>query len=630
MTDEENEKLAKANAEESMALAELVAECEKKMEKATAITEQKQKESECVEKILRIKLELMNAVLQKRPERMQPLMRRLEALELSRNTIIETGIGMLLNDAGIWPEKVKDKAKFLVEKCKEKVKDLSEPAELARIPDGQKPFRGMKASVFLSKAESLTESMMRSDHHDMPVVTLLMWGLETMEELAGVHENMLESLHFHPKVKRIMVRMGEIASERRQMRLAKKVKVAEAAAAVAAARLENDGDAQAVASSLDMSKHKEQWTNLQQKKEQAGLAKFEEKKAPRKRLAEVLELAKYDPDKMEEIITESSEYMLCKSRKTAASTASGLRAWHSFAVSYLGYPEQHSLPPVKGADVMKFCFVFNNKGTASNYVGYIKWACNNKGLDMSWYDGQLRQFLQGIENVQDDYSMGPDGAKFLMSQDKVNSSVAYFQDTQDWQMVLATLNGWEFLLRMQSEGLKLWIGKESHVQCMPPDMDATTWIDDEFNLCLRLKVRKNRRHGMTMRRACRCREAAGTGRAVPKRFCATHVFADYVKNKDVGDMIVNLTPHEFSKRMKRTLTLMSVEKAEKFTCKAFRAGRATELVQEGCSLPEILDMGAWASNKGAARYVREEHIDPNRSDLNKFVTLLHQESDEEI
>ena len=41
-------------------------------------------------------------------------------------------------------------------------------------------------------------------------------------------------------------------------------------------------------------------------------------------------------------------------------------------------------------------------------------------------------------------------------------------------------------------------------------------------------------------------------------------------------------------------------------------------------------MGAWASNKGAARYVREEHIDPNRSDLNKFVTLLHQESDEEI
>ena len=75
---------------------------------------------------------------------------------------------------------------------------------------------------------------------------------------------------------------------------------------------------------------------------------------------------------------------------------------------------------------------------------------------------------------------------------------------------------------------------------------------------------------------------------------------------------------------------MSVEKAEKFTCKAFRAGRATELVQEGCSLPEILDMGAWASNKGAARYVREEHIDPNRGDLNKFVTLLHQESDEEI
>ena len=43
VTDEENEKLAKANAEESMALAELVAECEKKMEKATAITEQTQK-----------------------------------------------------------------------------------------------------------------------------------------------------------------------------------------------------------------------------------------------------------------------------------------------------------------------------------------------------------------------------------------------------------------------------------------------------------------------------------------------------------------------------------------------------------------------------------------------------------
>ena len=54
-------------------------------------------------------------------------------------------------------------------------------------------------------------------------------------------------------------------------------------------------------------------------------------------------------------------------------------------------------------------------------------------------------------------------------------------------------------------------------------------------------------------------------------------------------------------------------------------GGATELAKQNVSAPEILEMGGWKSGAAAARYVRSEEVDPN-----KFLNLLHAESEEEM
>ena len=86
-----------------------------------------------------------------------------------------------------------------------------------------------------------------------------------------------------------------------------------------------------------------------------------------------------------------------------------------------------------------------------------------------------------------------------------------------------------------------------------------------------------------------------------------------------------MTPHEFTKTMKSTLVFVGEERAEQFTCKAFRSGRPAELVKQNVFFGEVLDMGGWSTKHAARRYIREEHVDPNQ-----FTRCLFQESDDEL
>ena len=318
------------------------------------------------------------------------------------------------------------------------------------------------------------------------------------------------------------------------------------------------------------------------------------------------------------MLQEQAEVMKRKSRLATASTASGLKLWHNFAVGVLQYPPSNTLPPQKPADILKFSYLFNNKGTAANYIGTIKWACDNKGLSVEWYDGEVKQLLRGVTNVANVYFDGSMGAEFLLEQAMVNMLLVVFQGHDQWREVIITTVGWEFLLRMQSEAMVIYIGQESDSYQLPAGRDNGLWIDPDGQLALRLRRRKNRREGCTMRRACRCSQ-------VGREFCAVHIFKDYFKNRDVGDLVAQMTPTEYTRSVKRTLQKLNIPNYDKFTLKAFRAGRATELAKQNVAAPEILEMGGWKTGAAAARYVRGEEVDPN-----KFLNLLHAESEEEM
>ena len=81
-------------------------------------------------------------------------------------------------------------------------------------------------------------------------------------------------------------------------------------------------------------------------------------------------------------------------RKSSASVASGLRAWHAFAVHVLDYKPEKTLPPACSAHVQRFIVFFRNAGTAANYVSYINWACKLNNLMTAWRDQAITMQLK--------------------------------------------------------------------------------------------------------------------------------------------------------------------------------------------------------------------------------------------
>ena len=99
------------------------------------------------------------------------------------------------------------------------------------------------------------------------------------------------------------------------------------------------------------------------------------------------------------------------------SVASGLRLWHTFASTVLGYTEDRSLPPEVEGDVCLFIAIFQNPGTATNYVGYIKWACQYLALSLDWHGSDLKITLQGLKKQYQSARAGVLQHKRLMSED---------------------------------------------------------------------------------------------------------------------------------------------------------------------------------------------------------------------
>ncbi len=83
------------------------------------------------------------------------------------------------------------------------------------------------------------------------------------------------------------------------------------------------------------------------------------------------------------------------------------------------------------------------------------------------------------------------------------------------------------------------------------------------------------------------------------------------------------SPQEASRLLKRLLLLLLTPGADKFTLKAFRAGKATELAKAGTTLGQILAAGEWKSS-AVTRYVDEDALDASA-----LVSMVTEESDGE-
>ena len=444
-------------------------------------------------KVLWIKHGLMEAIVQERRDRFKPLLRRLQKVKnkVTKTMLGESAIGMLLNDKAVWPEELHSEVERLLTFFRTLVKDRDDPIHgpVAKLPDHHKPFRGMKYAKFSELVDQVFKEVVELDicAYEVPqmwrreaAVAVVTWGFNSAKDMVGLDEVAVAALHSHPTVRSILVRVGE--ENNRRAAYQREVRLRRSVAAAAAAQSVVDDislSAESMAEQLDNASIQADWGLVQDTQERMGVPRFQDQSIPRKRLAVLMDAVAASPQQVMEMLQEQAEVMKRKSRLATASTASGLKLWHNFAVGVLLYPPSNTLPPQKPADILKFSYLFNNKGTAANYIGTIKWACDNKGLSVDWYDGEVKQLLKGVTNVANIYFDGAMGAEFLLEQTMVNKLLLVFKGYDQWREVIITTVGWEYLLRMQSEAMVVYIGKESDSYQLPEGRDNGLWIDPD-------------------------------------------------------------------------------------------------------------------------------------------------------
>jgi hypothetical protein len=283
-----------------------------------------------------------------------------------------------------------------------------------------------------------------------------------------------------------------------------------------------------------------------------------------------------------------------------ASVASALRCWHRFATLFLGYSEDSTLPPREAEHVVKFLAVFRKAKTAENYIGAIKWACIRTKLPITWRDATVAQGLAGAKRRTITMIGEAAQQRFFLTHVIMVQLIQMLlrMEVPPGMAVLAVI-AWQFLLRVQSEGIPLVRGSPAACHGLPPACHSGVWIAAD-KIHIRLRKRKHRASGSWLKRACTCSECP--------LLCGIHFAGQYVMTKPIGEELFGFSQAQFTHAIKRALTLLEIPGASTFSLKAFRAGRATELALKGVPIGKILQAGEWKSS-AFLRYIDEDTVD---------------------
>ena len=206
---------------------------------------------------------------------------------------------------------------------------------------------------------------------------LVQWGFKTKEQLEGLTADETTKMLKNPMLSSLVVNIAGVMARKAKVKRQRRLETALAAAAENMKENRIQLNSKQVGDKLDNSSRSDRWTELQMEQEAAGLSKFQDPAKPARRLGEWLQIKK---ETTESIVEKTMEEVKSHSihDSTARSTRSGLRLWHDFAMDLLDYDPGCTLPPKRGAHVVKYVYWFHNHGTCARYITFLRWACANK------------------------------------------------------------------------------------------------------------------------------------------------------------------------------------------------------------------------------------------------------------
>ena len=196
--------------------------------------------------------------------------------------------------------------------------------------------------------------------------------------------------------------------------------------------------------------------------------------------------------------------MLTNVKGSVKSVRSGVTCWILFSIAFLTYGPGNSLPPACGMHVARWLCLFRNAGTAANYVSYIRFACRFKDLSMAWDDETVRLTLKGLK--KDHMTRGgPQKTKWLLTYGYIGVLYTWLLQEQLTPMAMLVMFGFEFLLRVESEGLVVFKGdNDDYLELKRDNQPNAVWMADDGKLVFRMRQRKNRQTGSLLFRSCTC------------------------------------------------------------------------------------------------------------------------------
>ena len=90
-----------------------------------------------------------------------------------------------------------------------------------------------------------------------------------------------------------------------------------------------------------------------------------------------------------------------------------------------------------------------------------------------------------------------------------------------------------------------------------------------------------------------------------------HRLQELLRGKPHGGRIWASSSHLLLATLRKILKALNVDRPEEFTFKAFRAGHATALAEEGKSIGDILNAGEWRS-AAFLSYIDEDIVDASQ------------------
>ena len=209
--------------------------------------------------------------------------------------------------------------------------------------------------------------------HRSAALALANIGFRKANEIAGISEFDVDALFCMPAVKTTIKRVaGQLKKEADLKSAERKAMMLKAATQHGFVHSITEISACELAEKLAQNNIVKAWDELPVKQKEMHISIFEDTTKPKRRLDEIRIANQRNEAACKVMMQESVEMLKMKSRANQACTRSGFRLWHMFAMDVLGYEECSTLPPLKGQDVVKWLMLFNNHGTAQNFIGHVR------------------------------------------------------------------------------------------------------------------------------------------------------------------------------------------------------------------------------------------------------------------